>query len=948
MFRPATAPTRMAGFAVPALVFLLACGGGGSPAPIPAPSGLSYAVNPAVYTLGTPITPNGPAIGGGVVTSYSIAPALPAGLSLNVSTGIVSGTPSAVASLASYVVTASNASGSAQATLSLTVKDHTPSFTYGAVPPAFGKGLALPDMTPVSTGGTVISWSVAPAFPTGMTLNPGTGVIGGTPTTGAPSTTYTVTGTNSGGTLGLPLTFVVVDAAPSIAAFHAVPAATTYGGSSSLNWSLGSGTNDTLSLALNGATVTGIPSGSAGVNPVRRAAYTLAATNPLGTTTGTLTVAAKGLDLLAGSINGPGSLDGPALSARFYSPSSLAMDANGSVYVADTSNSAIRKITGGVVSTLAGSAGLFGYADGTGAAARFGYPSGIGVDASGNVYVADPYYQDIRKITPAGVVTTLAGWPGAAGSADGTGSAARFNWPSRVVVDGSGNVLVADTNNFTIRKITPAGVVTTLAGSPGVSGSTDGTGSAARFNGPTGLVLDAAGNVYISDQRNHTIRKMTAAGVVTTVAGLAGTLGSIDGTGSAARFYYPDGLTLDRSTGDLYVAEVGNQIIRKVTAAGVVTTLAGAPGILGSADGPASSARFTSPAGVALLADGSLLIADTGNHTLRSLASGTVTTTAGQPTLSGATDASGALASFRSPLGLAVNSAGDTFVADNQNHTIRKISAEGVVTTFAGIAGTGGSTNGTGPGATFFWPSALTVDAADNLYVICDDYTIRKITAGAVVTTLAGTPWTSGSADGTGAAASFLQPQGLAVDSGGNVYVADYGNHTIRKITPAGVVTTLAGLVGSSGLVDGTGSAARFWNPSGLTVDASGNVYVADAGGNNAIRKVTPAGVVTTLAGNGVTGFLDGTGPAVWFDSPSAMVCSPTGDLYVCDRWNHAIRKITPAGVVTTPIGIGQVPGVVVGTFPGGLFIPRGIAFTPAGDLVITTVNGIVQATLPD
>ena len=183
-----------------------------------------------------------------------------------------------------------------------------------------------------------------------------------------------------------------------------------------------------------------------------------------------------------------------------------------------------------------GDGGPVGSADGTGSAARFNDPDGVAVDGAGNVYVADTFNDTIRKITPAGVVTTLAGSPGQVGSADGTGSAARFNDPEGVAVDAAGNVYVADTRNDTIRKITPAGVVTTLAGSPGQAGSADGTGSAARFDFPNGVAVDGAGNVYVADAGNDTIRKITPAGVVTTLAGTAGQSGSADGTGSAARF----------------------------------------------------------------------------------------------------------------------------------------------------------------------------------------------------------------------------------------------------------------------------------------------------------------------------------------------------------------------------------------------------------------------------
>jgi len=317
---------------------------------------------------------------------------------------------------------------------------------------------------------------------------------------------------------------------------------------------------------------------------------------------------------LAGSAGNPGSADGTGSAARFRFPAGMAVDGSGNVYVADSNNSTIRKVTSaGVVTTLAGSAGTDGSADGTGSAAQFFVPIGVAVDGSGNVYVADSNNNTIREVTPAGVVSTLAGLAGTDGSADGTGSAAQFSGPSGVAVDGSGNVYVADSNNSTIRKVTPAGVVTTLAGSAGNPGSADGTGSAAQFSGPSGVAVDGSGNVYVADAGNDTIRKVTPAGVVTTLAGSAGNPGSADGTGSTAQFYQPGGVAVDGS-GNVYVADAGNNTIRMVTPGGAVQTIGGTPGVLGGADGTGAAAGFSYPYGIAVSASGTLFVADKNNN----------------------------------------------------------------------------------------------------------------------------------------------------------------------------------------------------------------------------------------------------------------------------------------------------------------------------------------------
>jgi hypothetical protein len=656
---------------------------------------------------------------------------------------------------------------------------------------------------------------------------------------------------------------------------------------------------------------------------------------------------------LAGSTGGRGWNDGTGSAARFYWPCGVAVDGAGNVYAADTHNHTIRKITpADVVTTLAGEAGSAGSADGTGSAARFYYPVGVTVDGSGNVYVADAGNSTIRKITPAGVVTTLAGQAGSPGSADGAGSSARFHSPSGVAADGSGNVYVADADSHTIRKVTPAGVVTTLAGQAGSGGVADGTGSAARFYDPNGVAVDRSGNVYVADTGNNTIREVTADGVVRTLAGLPGSTGSTDGTGSTARFYGPTGVAVDGS-GNVYVADSANNTIRKVTSAGMVTTLAGQAGSRGVADGTGSAARFYDPNGVAVDRSGNVYVADTYNHAIRKVTpDGIVTTLAGQPARSGSSDGAGGTARFNFPTGVAVDRAGTVYVADSNNDTIRKITPAGVVTTLAGLAGSPGGTDGTGGTARFKQPYGVAVDGSGNVFVSdSGNYTIRKITPAGDVTTVAGEAGNQGTTDGAGGGARFFQPTGVAVDESGNVYVADRMLCRIRKVTPAGVVTTLAGQ-GTPGSEDGTGSTARFQYPQGVAVDGAGNLYVADTF-NHTIRRITPGGVVTTLAGKAGSGdspgFADGTGSAARFKYPTGVAVDGVGNVYVADSDNQTIRKVTPAGVVTTLAGQAGSWGSADGTGDAARFYwPSGVAVDEIGSLYVADYgNNAIRKGVP-
>jgi len=833
-------------------------------------------------------------------------------------------------------------------------------------------------------GSATLSWSASNA--TSMSIDNGVGTVTGTSVTVKPSatTTYTLTATNSAGATATAQVTVTVVAAPSIASFTATPSilnpVTLGTTTSTLSWSVADAT--TVSIDNNIGAQTGT---SISVTPPATTTYTLTATNSLGASvTATTTVGVRNkLAVLAGVPYPGADVDGTGSSATFGQPEALAADASGNLYVADTGNNEIRKVTPeGVVTTVASGAALTSISavrasralDGDAASSRLARqarmrglragaratpessnslikhaglnnPQGIAVSSDGGtIYVSDTYNEVIRKIVFASdgsaTMSTFAGTVGTLGTADGTGSAASFAEPMGIALDAGGNLYVADWLADTIRKITPAGVVTTLAGTAFLSGQADGTGSAAAFEGPKGVTVDAGGNVYVTEMVSYTLRRITPQGTVTT----------LDRDGKWASTYisphhfdWPEGITVDAS-GNLYVAETLDGLITEITRAGVISTLAGG-GSWASPDGngTGTAANFIWPGGITADASGILYVADL--NTIRKIIPSTaaVSTLAGTNGTYGSTDGTGSAALFGQPEGITVDADGNIYVADMGTGTIRKITPEDVVTTLAGTAGTSGHSDGTGSAASFDLPQGITVDTGGNLFVT--DYfndTIREITPEGVVTTLAGTAGTSGSTDSTGTAARFNSPMGIAVDAGDNVYVADMNNNTIRKITSEGVVTTLAGTAGKQGHSDGTGAAASFVDPEGIAVDTSGNVYVADTF-NDTIRKITPGGVVTTLAGTaGTTGSADGAGTAASFYEPEGIAVDASGNIYVADNGNSLIRKITPAGVVTTIIGAPGNATASTGLLPASIYAPQYVAVDSTGNLYITVPYAVL------
>jgi len=703
------------------------------------------------------------------------------------------------------------------------------------------------------------------------------------------------------------------------------------------------------------------------------------------------------VSIFAGALGQDDSVDGTGAEARFIRPFGVASDADDNIFVADSINGTIRKITpAGLVTTFAG--------DGLNDVFFFG-PVDVAVGSDGNIFVADFNNHAIRKITPEGDVTTLAGALGTAGYNDDTGSAARFDQPFGVVVDSDGHVYVADSGNHRIRKISPEGSVTTLAGS-GKTGSTDGSGAEASFNQPFDVAVDAAGNVYVADYSNHKVRKISPAGIVTTVAG-SGENESLDGASTDASFSFPSGIAID-ANGDIYVSDTFSGKIRKITEGIALTgspshsdigthevvvvatdgfdttiqsialtvTEAGHQAIISFANdqqhtiptpaiysnagisGVTSENISAINASVSELAGEDIdsvqalqTLVDDINASINSVPMFTsdsdATATVDQPfrhTLS-AIDATndrlffslelnprppewlvlspgGGPASVSTLAGdnvqknqdysfsfvrdVATDSAGNVYVADYYNARIQKVSPDGVVSTFTGNQF---DDSQNGPSFGIGNPTGIAVDSEDNVLVTSDNQ-IFKIAQSGDITLLVGDQELDIDQDIFGPSATLSGPVGLTTDSAGNVYVADTGNNKIRKISPEGLITTIAEnnehnyRIGAKASGDDLGFSpeVNFDRPTDVAIDSLGNIFVVDSN-NNQIRKITPSGDIKNFAGSGNLGSVDGPAEHAEFDSPFGVTIDAEDNLYVSDRAGNQIRKISVDGFVTTVAG---------------------------------------------
>jgi uncharacterized protein (TIGR03437 family) len=590
------------------------------------------------------------------------------------------------------------------------------------------------------------------------------------------------------------------------------------------------------------------------------------------------------LTLVAGNgVAGFSGDGGPATSAQLNNPYGVALDSAGSLYITDFGNNRIRKVSGGVITTVAGGGSSFGD-NGPATSAQLYWTTGVAVDSSGNLYIADYGNNRVRKVSN-GVITTVAGngsWTFAGDN--GPATSAQVS-PFAIAVDSVGNLYIADYGNSRIRKVTN-GVITTLAGN-GTAGFAGDNGPAvsAQLDRPIGVAVDSAGNVYIADMINGNVGNNSRVskvsdGVITTVAW----------------HVFPDAVAVD-SAGNLYMSD--RQRVLKVSN-GVSTTIAGtglppSTGFSGD-NGPATSAQLYGTVGVAVDQAGAVYIADIGNHRIRKVSNGVITTVAGSGGSGFGGDNGPATSAQFDPYSVAVDSSGILYIADYINRRVRKVS-DGVITTVAG-SGTGGFSGDGGPAtsARMYFPTGVAVDRDGNLYIADSGaQRVRKVSKG-VITTVAGNGATgSGGDNGPATTAQFNNPMGLAVDAAGNLYIADWWNHRVRKVS-GGVITTVAGngTLGFSG-DGGPATSAQLNYPYGVAVDAAGNLYIADRE-NNRVRRVS-GGVITTVAGNGTGGFSGDGGPAASAELsyPEGVAVDSAGNVYIADTNNSRLRVLTPS-----------------------------------------------------
>ncbi len=639
-----------------------------------------------------------------------------------------------------------------------------------------------------------------------------------------------------------------------------------------------------------------------------------------------ITVAGNGQNSFGG--NG-----GPASTAAFNGPTGIFFyPPNSTLYVCDANNNVVRTINpSAIVGNYAGNGfgagtGGGGYAGDHGPAtsAELTIPQGILKDTAGNTYVADAGNHVVRKIDPTGVITTIAGTGSSGYTGDGfAATAATLKFPVGVAVDTNGNIYISDFYASVVRKVNTAGIISTIAGTGTPGYDFDGVAATtAKLDSPTHIVVDAHGTLYICDGPNHRIRKVnTTTGIINTLVGM-GTPGNTgdNGPASTAQINIARGIAIDH-TGNLYFTDVAENVIRRVNIiSGTIYAFGGTAGIAGySGDGgPATAATFNQPDGITSDSAGNVFFCDRLSKVVRRIQTdGTISTVAGHDDSLFCGDGGPALqAELDSPMASAYDAAGNLYIADYGNNCVRIVTPSGAITTFAGDALAGPGYAGDGGPATaakLNHPKGVATDAAGNVYIAdAGNSALRIVHPSGGIATFAGTPLSPGSGGDGGSAlsAQINDPNGIIVDTAGNVYFSDAGNHRIRIVHPTGGIDAYAGngTAGSTG-DGGTATAAELVYPMGLALDVAGNLYVADSG-DARVRVVHPSGGISAFAGTGTRGFSGDGASALTAEltAPMGVAVDDTGNVHISDGGNARIRIVHPSGGINSLVGTG-VPG---------------------------------------